>query len=69
MSATGDLATLQEEFEREADAVDSREAWDALRIAWVGRKQGRLKDLMKRMKDIPPGGAPRLRPGRESPED
>ena len=54
MSATGDLAKLQEEFESEAEAVTDRDGWDALRIAWVGRKQGRLKDLMARMKDIPP---------------
>ncbi|MDA8017126.1 MAG: phenylalanine--tRNA ligase subunit alpha [Thermoanaerobaculia bacterium] len=54
MSATGDLANLQKEFEQQASAVVGREAWDALRIAWVGRKQGKLKDLMARMKDIPP---------------
>ncbi|MEM9558394.1 MAG: phenylalanine--tRNA ligase subunit alpha [Acidobacteriota bacterium] len=50
--AHADLARLGEEFEAAADGVATRDAWDALRVDWVGRKQGRLRDLMQRMKDL-----------------
>ena len=54
MAAHEPLSELAERFEREAAAVTSRDAWDALRLEWVGRKQGLLRSLMGRMKDIPP---------------
>ena len=47
------LEQLAADFDRQASAVADRDAWDALRLAWVGRKQGRLRDLMGRMKEIP----------------
>lgn len=54
MAAHEPLSELAERFEREAAAVSDRDAWDALRLTWVGRKQGLLRSLMGRMKDIPP---------------
>ena len=54
MAAHEPLEELAQRFEREAAAVTSRDAWDALRLEWVGRKQGLLRSLMGRMKDIPP---------------
>lgn len=53
MSTSEELAKLTEELRAAADAVTDRESWDALRLAWLGRKQGRLKSLMGRMKDLP----------------
>ncbi|MEM8962333.1 MAG: phenylalanine--tRNA ligase subunit alpha [Acidobacteriota bacterium] len=47
------IAELRADFERDADRVTDRAAWDALRLAWVGRKQGKVRGLMARMKDIP----------------
>ncbi|MEO1085877.1 MAG: phenylalanine--tRNA ligase subunit alpha, partial [Acidobacteriota bacterium] len=47
-----ELKTLGEAFDEAAAAATDLEAWDQLRVAWVGRKQGRLRDLMSRMKDI-----------------
>ena len=47
------LEQLAAEFDEQASAVQDRDAWEALRLAWVGRKKGRLRDLMGRMKEIP----------------
>ena len=47
------LEELAETFRQEVSAITDRDGWDALRLQWVGRKQGRLRDLMGRMKDIP----------------
>lgn len=52
-SAIEHLDELAATFRRDAANVSDRDAWDALRLQWVGRKQGRLRDLMGRMKDIP----------------
>ncbi|RMH17576.1 MAG: phenylalanine--tRNA ligase subunit alpha [Acidobacteria bacterium] len=52
--AAGDLEALHERLEREAGEVSDRAGWEALRLAWLGRKRGRLKALMGRMKEIPP---------------
>jgi phenylalanyl-tRNA synthetase alpha chain len=52
-----ELATLGRRFEEEAAAVErsaDRAAWEELRLAWLGRKQGRVRDLLARMKDVPP---------------
>ena len=51
------LDQLQERFASEADAVaDSgdRDAWEELRLAWLGRKKGTVRQLLGRMKDVPP---------------
>jgi phenylalanyl-tRNA synthetase alpha chain len=52
--ASASLDELREQFRSEAAAVESRDDWDRLRVRWVGRKQGLLRSLMGRMKEIPP---------------
>ncbi len=55
MSAlAGELSKLAEEFRENAAAVEDRDAWEKLRLAWLGRKQGTIKALMGRMKEIAP---------------
>jgi phenylalanyl-tRNA synthetase alpha chain len=54
---SGDLQALIRRFEDEAAAVGrsgDRDAWEELRLAWLGRKQGRVRELLARMKDVPP---------------
>ncbi|MEM1203854.1 MAG: phenylalanine--tRNA ligase subunit alpha [Acidobacteriota bacterium] len=48
------LTELGQQFDQDAAAVTDRAGWDGLRVQWVGRKQGRLRDLMARMKEIAP---------------
>jgi len=48
------LADLTRQFQDEAAAVPDRAAWDALRLKWVGKKQGVVKSLMGGMKDVAP---------------
>jgi phenylalanyl-tRNA synthetase alpha chain len=48
------LGELSEQFAREASEVRDRAAWDALRVRWVGKKQGRVKDLLARISEVPP---------------
>jgi phenylalanyl-tRNA synthetase alpha chain len=51
-----DAARLQElvaRFEEQAAGVSDRQAWEELRVAWTGRKQGILKDLLGRLKEVP----------------
>jgi len=50
---TGELAAELERFEREAAGVADRDAWEALRVRWVGRKQGVVRDLLARLRDVP----------------
>jgi phenylalanyl-tRNA synthetase alpha chain len=49
-----DLTELKDRFEREAGAVSTRAAWEELRLAWTGKKQGLLRGLLDRMKEVPP---------------
>jgi phenylalanyl-tRNA synthetase alpha chain len=54
---SGDLAALTRRFEEDAAAVGrsgDRGGWEELRLAWLGRKQGRVRELLARMKDVPP---------------
>lgn len=44
------------EFDRSAAAVADRAAWDALRVRWVGRKQGILRALLDGIKEVEPTG-------------
>ena len=37
-----------------AKSVNSRLGWDVLRINWLGRKQGRIRELLERIKTIEP---------------
>ncbi len=51
--SVGDLARERERFEREAAEVSSRDAWEALRLRWVGRKQGVVRALLAAIKEVP----------------
>ena len=59
LAAAGDddpatnLATLRARFEEQAAAAGGRAAWEALRLAWLGRKQGVLRDLLARIGSVP----------------
>ncbi|HRC84499.1 MAG TPA: phenylalanine--tRNA ligase subunit alpha [Thermoanaerobaculia bacterium] len=48
------LDDLTARFEAEAAAVTDRAAWEALRVAWTGRKQGLLRSLETEIKNVPP---------------
>ncbi len=48
------IAEHLERFERQASEIDDRAAWEELRLAWVGKKQGLLKDLLGRITEVPP---------------
>lgn len=52
--STERLRELAEQFQREATEVRDREAWDALRVRWIGKKQGQLKDLLGAISQVPP---------------
>ncbi|MDY7092738.1 MAG: phenylalanine--tRNA ligase subunit alpha [Acidobacteriota bacterium] len=54
MAGGDQLAELTEQFDSQASSVADREAWESLRLEWVGKKQGRLRSLMGRMKDLAP---------------
>lgn len=58
MTALGDIAELASQFEAAAGEARDRADWEALRLVWAGKKQGRLKSLMERMKDLPPAERP-----------
>ena len=48
-----DIAEHLALFEREASEVADRAAWDALRVRWIGRKQGLVRALLGRLKEVP----------------
>lgn len=50
----GELAALAGEFAKASDAVTDRAEWEALRLDWLGKKRGKVRGLMARMKDIEP---------------
>ncbi len=41
-------------FEGEAARVADRDAWEELRLRWLGRKQGIVRALLARLKEVPP---------------
>lgn len=49
-----DLSRYVERFDREADRVGDRAAWEELRLHWLGRKQGLVRTLLARLREIPP---------------
>ena len=49
-------ADLAAQFEREAGAVADRQAWEELRLRWVGRKQGIVRSLLDDIKKVEPAG-------------
>jgi len=51
---SGTLAGLAEAFARDAEAVRDRAGWEALRVAWLGKKRGQIRVLMERIKEIAP---------------
>ncbi len=52
--AAADLAREQERFEEQASQVASRDDWEALRLAWVGRKQGTVRALLAAIREVAP---------------
>ncbi len=55
-----EVVALEREFEREAAAVVERAEWEVLRVRWIGRKQGRVRSLLTRLKDVPAAERPAL---------
>ena len=49
-----DLTSHNERFGEDSARVDDRGAWEELRLQWLGRKDGVVRKLMSRLKDIPP---------------
>jgi phenylalanyl-tRNA synthetase alpha chain len=52
--ASSEIERYGADFARQAAAVDSRPAWEELRLRWVGRKQGILRALLDGIKSVPP---------------
>lgn len=48
------LAERLRDFERESAAVTDRGAWDELRLRWLGRKRGIVRDLLGRIQTVDP---------------
>jgi phenylalanyl-tRNA synthetase alpha chain len=48
------VAELSTRFAAEADAAEDRAAWEALRLRWVGRKQGEVTNLLAAVGKVPP---------------
>jgi phenylalanyl-tRNA synthetase alpha chain len=56
-ASTADLDALARQFADQATAVErsgDRAAWEELRLAWLGRKQGRVRDLLGHLGELPP---------------
>ncbi|MEE9561536.1 MAG: phenylalanine--tRNA ligase subunit alpha [Thermoanaerobaculia bacterium] len=53
-SGSASLAEQVRKFEQEARGIDDRESWDAVRRRWIGRKQGIVRTLLGRLKEIDP---------------
>ena len=52
-SPLSELAELSGQFEAEAAEVADAAAWDALRIRWLGRKQGIVRARLAAFKEVP----------------
>ena len=48
------LAGWESEFERALSAVRERAEWEALRVQWMGRKQGIVRTLLEDIKKVEP---------------
>ena len=48
-----ELSRQFEIFESEAAEVHDRSSWEALRVRWIGRKQGIVRSLLAALKDVP----------------
>jgi phenylalanyl-tRNA synthetase alpha chain len=53
MSPLLELAELSKQFAAEAAEVADRAAWEALRVRWLGRKQGIVRAKLAGFKDVP----------------
>jgi phenylalanyl-tRNA synthetase alpha chain len=49
-----ELAELRSRFADQAAAVSDRAAWEALRVQWVGRKEGIVRGLLARIGQVAP---------------
>ncbi len=54
MSPLTELAELAEQFETEAAEITDQAAWEALRVRWIGRKRGIVRERLAAFKDVPP---------------
>jgi phenylalanyl-tRNA synthetase alpha chain len=48
-----ELDELGDRFDAVVAAVPDRAAWDALRVLWMGRKQGRVREFLDAIKRVP----------------
>jgi phenylalanyl-tRNA synthetase alpha chain len=55
-SVLGELEQLRSRFAAQAAAVSDRAAWEALRLEWLGRKQGIVRGLLARIGEVAPEG-------------
>lgn len=53
-NAPSDLAQYFEDFDSEASAASDRASWEALRLKWIGRKQGIVRGLLAQLGGIEP---------------
>jgi phenylalanyl-tRNA synthetase alpha chain len=53
-AGSADIPALLERFREAAEAVDSRDSWEALRVEWLGRKRGVVRTLEGRLRSLPP---------------
>ncbi len=49
-----DLEAQLAAFDAEAAAVADRKGWEALRVRWIGRKRGVVRELLARVGQLPP---------------
>ncbi len=45
-------------FESKLAAIDSHESWQALKLAYLGKKQGKITELLMSMRDVPKAQKP-----------
>ncbi len=53
-SPLSELAELSRQFEREAAEVADPAAYEALRVRWLGRKRGIVRQRLAALKEVPP---------------
>jgi phenylalanyl-tRNA synthetase alpha chain len=54
--AASSLDARVEELERACEQVEDRAGWEALRVQWMGRKQGIVRALLDDIKKVEPAG-------------
>jgi phenylalanyl-tRNA synthetase alpha chain len=52
-SVAGELAELRARFATQAETVVDRAAWEALRVQWLGRKEGIVRNLLATIGQVP----------------